>query len=171
MTSASDLPYRACVGILLLNQSNKVWIGRRIAKWDGDGSQKMWQMPQGGIDQGEAPLEAAMRELGEEIGTNRARVIGEHPDWLNYDLPQEVLGSALGGKYRGQTQKWFAMRFLGQDNMIDISGANGHMEEFDQWRWCHIDELSDLVVSFKRPVYTRVVAQFKPLTLTKPGPE
>ena len=163
MTSGADLPYRACVGILLFNRSGKVWIGRRIAKWEGDGSQKMWQMPQGGIDEGETPIEAAMRELEEEIGTNQADIIGEHPDWLNYDLPQEVLGSALGGKYRGQTQKWFAMRFLGADDLIDISGANGHEVEFDQWRWGDIDELIDLVVSFKRPVYTRVVAHFKPL--------
>ncbi len=166
MTSATDLPFRRCVGILLFNGSGKVWIGRRIAKWDTGGSQKMWQMPQGGIDKGETPVEAAMRELQEEIGTNHAELIGEYPDWLNYDLPKEVLGSALGGKYRGQTQKWFAMRFLGADDQIDISGANGHAVEFDQWRWGDINELIDLVVSFKRPVYTRVVAHFKPLAST-----
>ena len=167
MTNKSDLPYRACVGILLLNQANKVWIGRRVAKWKGDGSQKMWQMPQGGIDAGEAPVEAALRELEEEIGTNQGQIIGEHPEWLNYDLPPEALGTALGGKFRGQTQKWFAMRFSGRDDQINISGENGHEVEFDQWRWCDIDELTGLVVPFKRPVYERVVAHFRPLVASQ----
>ena len=163
MINAASLPYRACVGILLLNGSSKVWVGRRVAKWQGDGSKKMWQMPQGGIDEGESPAEAALRELDEETGTNQAQIIAEHPDWLNYDLPQGALGTALGGKFRGQTQKWFAMRFSGEDSAIDISGKNGHEIEFDQWRWADMDELAGLVVPFKRPVYERVVAHFKPL--------
>lgn len=163
MTKMDDLPYRACVGIMLFNASGQVWVGRRIAKWDGDGdgSQKMWQMPQGGIDEGETLKEAALRELEEEIGTKEAAILGEHPDWLNYDLPQDVLGTALKGQYRGQTQKWFAMRFLGDDRQINIDGHNGHEIEFDQWRWCDIDELIGLVVPFKRVVYEQVVSHFK----------
>ncbi|MCF6199346.1 MAG: RNA pyrophosphohydrolase [Hyphomicrobiaceae bacterium] len=163
MTHAKDLPYRQCVGVMLLNKKNQVWIGRRIAKWKGDGSQKLWQMPQGGIDKGETPLIAAMRELEEEIGTNNGELIGEHPQWLNYDLPSDVQGAALGGRFRGQTQKWFAMRYQGEDRDINIDGLNGHDIEFDQWRWAEIDELVPLVVSFKRHVYEQVSAHFKSL--------
>ena len=167
MIDPEKRPYRQCVGICLFNRAGQVWIGRRIPKWDGDGSQKMWQMPQGGIDRGETPQQAAMRELQEEIGTNQASLIAECPDWLNYDLPKEALGTALGGKYRGQTQKWFAMRFEGQDEQIDISGANGHEIEFDQWRWGEINELVGLVVPFKRHVYERVVAEFKSFSVSR----
>jgi putative (di)nucleoside polyphosphate hydrolase len=165
MTEAENLPYRKCVGIVLINRSGLVWIGRRVPKWDGDGSQRMWQMPQGGIDEGETARIAAMRELEEEIGTNEARIIAEHPDWLSYDLPQQVLGTALKGQYRGQTQKWFAMRFLGNDSQINIDGHDGHEVEFDQWRWCDMSELTGLVVPFKRSVYERVVVQFKNLAI------
>ena len=161
MNSTGSLPYRPCVGIMLFNPHGKVWMGRRVPKWDGDGSHKMWQMPQGGIDEGETPLEAARRELLEEIGTNEAQLLAEHPDWLNYDLPEDVIGVALGGKYRGQTQKWFAMRFTGDDRQISIDGSNGHEVEFDQWRWGETDELLEKVVPFKRHVYARVIAQFK----------
>lgn len=167
MATIKDLPYRRCVGIMLFNPAGQVWIGRRVPKWQGDGSQKMWQMPQGGIDDGETPAEAAMRELEEEIGTREAVIIGEHPDWLNYDLPEKVIGAALGGKYRGQTQKWFAMRFSGDDQQISIDGSNGHEVEFDQWRWGEIDELSELVVSFKRDVYERVSDQFREFSAQK----
>ena len=163
MTHAKDLPYRPCVGVMLLNEKNQVWIGRRIAKWKGDGSQKLWQMPQGGIDKGETPLIAAMRELEEEIGTNDAELIGEHSHWLSYDLPDDVQGTALGGHFRGQTQKWFAMRYQGEDRDINIDGLNGHDIEFDQWRWAEIDELVPLVVSFKRHIYEQVVAHFNDL--------
>jgi len=153
---------------MLFNRENRVWIGRRIPKWDGDGSQKMWQMPQGGIDEGESPIEAALRELDEEIGTNHAELIGEYPDWLSYDLPRDLLGMALKGRYRGQTQKWFFMRYLGDDAQIRIDGENGHEIEFDQWRWAEIDELVPLVVDFKRHVYEQLVQYVKqtiPLTL------
>ena len=163
MAVVADLPYRKCVGIMLFNEAGKVWIGRRVAKWDGDGSQSLWQMPQGGIDEGETAREAAMRELEEETGTNKAKIIGEHGNWLNYDLPQEALGIALKGQYRGQTQKWFAMRFLGHDADINIDGFDGHEIEFDQWRWGDIDDLCDLVVPFKRSVYEQVVIAFRPL--------
>ncbi len=167
MIDAKDLPYRQCVGVMLLNEKNQVWIGRRVAKWKGDGSQKLWQMPQGGIDKGETPLIAAMRELEEEIGTNNAELIGEYPEWLNYDLPGALQGAALGGRYRGQTQKWFAMRYLGDDRQINIDGFNGHDVEFDQWRWGEIDEVVPLVVSFKRQVYEQVVTHFKDVIALK----
>ncbi len=161
MTSGSDLPYRKCVGIMLFDHAGRVWVGRRIPKWDGDGSQRMWQMPQGGIDEGESPLQAAQRELEEEIGTNNAELLGEHPQWLSYDLPEQALGTALGGRFRGQTQKWFAMRFLGHDSEINIDGHNGHEVEFDRWRWVDISDLTRLVVSFKRPVYEKVCREFR----------
>ena len=161
MSIEKDMPYRKCVGVMLLNHKDQVWIGRRIAKWEGDGSQKLWQMPQGGIDEGETPLVAAMRELEEEIGTNEAELIGEVPGWLNYDLPDELQGAALGGRFRGQTQKWFVMRYLGEDQHINIDGFNGHAIEFDQWRWGEVDELVPLIVSFKRHIYEQVTAYFK----------
>ncbi len=164
MSSNQQLPYRPCVGIMLFNDAGKVWIGRRIPKWAGDGSQKMWQMPQGGIDAGETPLEAARRELDEETGIREVQLLAEYPDWLNYDLPTEVVGVALGGKYRGQTQKWFAMRFSGEDRQICIDGSNGHEVEFDQWRWSDPDDVLDLVVPFKREVYRQVIHRFKDLS-------
>jgi putative (di)nucleoside polyphosphate hydrolase len=165
MVKAENLPFRPCVGIMLFNREGRVWLGRRVPQWAGDGSRDMWQMPQGGIDEGETPIEAAMRELEEEIGSNDAEYIGEHPDWLNYDLPARALGVALGGKYRGQTQKWFAMRFLGEDSQINIDGHNGHPVEFDQWRWADLAEVAPLVVSFKRPIYESVVARFQHLSI------
>lgn len=156
----SHLPYRPCVGIFLLNSTGAVWVGRRLSKWDGDRSENMWQMPQGGIDEGESPRTAALRELDEEIGTSEARIIAESRQWLQYDLPPEALGTALKGKYRGQRQKWFAMRFLGRDEDIDIAAKPGHKAEFDAWRWAPVGELADLVVPFKRATYEAVVEEF-----------
>lgn len=157
------LPYRPCVGIALFNPSGLVWIGRRVSKWSGDRSQTMWQMPQGGIDAGESPQAAALRELREEIGTANAEIVAESGDWLSYDLPEDVLGVALGGAFRGQRQKWFAMRFLGADAEIDIGPRPGHEPEFDAWRWEHLERTLDLVVPFKRPVYRAVIEAFAPL--------
>ena len=154
-----DLPYRASVGIMLLNRDGLVWTGRRLPKWVGDRSAHIWQMPQGGIDKGEPPLEAAYRELREETGITSADVIAELPQWLTYDLPEPLLGVALKGKYRGQRQRWFAMRFWGDDSEIDIQ-PRGSKAEFDRWRWRAMSELPDLIVSFKRPVYQTVVERF-----------
>ena len=151
-----SLPYRPCVGLMLLNRRGEVFIGNRIVS----DHFVAWQMPQGGIDSGETPEEAALRELHEEVGTEQAEILAAHPDWLNYELPEAVLGQALNGKYRGQTQKWFALRFTGTDADINIHTPH---PEFNSWRWCSLCEVTDLVVPFKRPVYERVVTEFRPL--------
>lgn len=156
----SRLPYRDCVGIALLNARGHVWLGKRIPKWEGDASRLWWQMPQGGIDPGESPGQAAFRELEEETGSANAELLSECPEWLYYDLPPEALGIALKGKYRGQRQKWFAMRYLGDDADFDISERGGHKAEFSEWRWAPIGEAVELVVAFKRPVYARVAEAF-----------
>ncbi len=153
-----DLPYRACVGIMLVNSEGKVWIGDRIGYSD-DSHDTAWQMPQGGIDKGEEPFEAALRELQEEVGTNKAEIVRESAHWYNYDLPKAIQGKALKGKFRGQTQRWFLLRFTGEDSDIDIA-ADAH-QEFSAWRWADMDELTGLIVPFKRDVYERVVAEFR----------
>ena len=166
MTStSSDLPYRPCVGIVLLNRDNLAWIGRRIPKWELDGKDgnRLWQMPQGGIDEGESPEQAAYRELDEETGTRNATLLGQTEGWLKYDLPPEAIGSALKGRFRGQKQKWFAMRFEGDDTEIDIAPDKGEKPEFDAWRWEPLESLPDLVIPFKRDVYVEVVAAFRHL--------
>lgn len=157
------LPYRPGVGIMLINNKGLVWTGRRLPKWAGDRSQYIWQMPQGGIDKGESPREAAFRELREETGVTSADIIGEIPEWLTYDLPDELLGIALKGKYRGQRQRWFAMRFWGDDSEINIQPFGGKAE-FDRWSWRTPDQLPELVVSFKQPIYHTVVSAFAHLT-------
>jgi putative (di)nucleoside polyphosphate hydrolase len=163
-TGGSALPYRPCVGIMLLNRYGLVWIGRRLPKWSDDRSAYIWQMPQGGIDKGETPREAAIRELEEETGVRNAQIIGEISEWLTYDLPPELLGVALKGRYRGQKQRWFAMRLTGPDSEIDIAPRD-HKAEFDAWRWARIEEVAPLIVSFKRPVYDVVVRRFAHLAL------
>jgi putative (di)nucleoside polyphosphate hydrolase len=156
----SKLPYRPCVGIVLLNAQGLVWVGRRIAKWEGDASPTLWQMPQGGIDEGESPEQAAMRELEEETGTAQAEIIAECRQWLSYDLPKEALGIGLKGKFRGQSQKWFAMRFLGSDEDINIDASMGAKAEFDAWKWVTLEETAKHIVDFKRPVYEELVREF-----------
>ena len=157
---ARALPYRRCVGIMLANADGKVWTGRRIPKWqDPDRLHKLWQMPQGGIDKGETPIEAARRELYEETGARSVEPLVESAGWLSYDLPPEILGITLGGKYRGQTQKWFLMRFLGSDDEFDLA-LPGHPAEFDDWQWRAPEQVPELVVPFKRKVYEQVVAEF-----------
>jgi len=150
-----SLGYRPCVGIMLLNAVNEVFVAQRI-----DAIAEAWQMPQGGIDKGEEPAEAAMRELLEEIGTNNAEIIAEHPEWIPYDLPEHLVGRLWKGRYRGQTQKWFAMRFLGDDADIDIDTAE---PEFNAWRWAPMGDLVDLAVPFKRHVYADLVEAFGPV--------
>lgn len=163
LTKPQDLPYRPCVGMLVFNPRGEVWVGRRSPKWRGPYDAPIWQMPQGGIEPGEAPLHAAIRELEEETCMINVQVVGEIADWLSYDLPPELLGIALKGKFRGQRQRWFALRFTGPDSEIDISGQVGHKAEFEAWRWAGIGELPEFAVPFKRPVYERVVAEFTPL--------
>jgi len=155
---STELPYRRCVGIMLINSEGKVWIGDRIGYSD-DSHDTAWQMPQGGIDKGEEPATAALRELAEEAGTDQAEIVQESEHWYNYDLPKEIVGKALKGKYRGQTQRWFLLRFTGTDGDIDIT-ADDH-QEFSAWRWADMDELADLIVPFKRDVYTQVVNEFQ----------
>ena len=149
------LPYRPCVGIMLANQDGLIFVGRR-----NDASQA-WQMPQGGVDKGETPEQAAVRELEEETGVTKARVFAESHVWHNYDLPSELVGQTWGGRYRGQTQRWFLMEHLGKDK--DIRPESVSHPEFDAWRWASIDEISGLAVAFKRAVYEAVVEEFRPL--------
>jgi putative (di)nucleoside polyphosphate hydrolase len=153
----TDLPYRRCVGIMLVNEEGKVWIGDRIGATNPEGL-KTWQMPQGGIDKGENPDDAARRELLEETGTDKAEIVAVSEHWYSYDLPTSLRGRALKGKFRGQTQRWFLMRFTGKDSDIDIT-ADAH-QEFSEWKWVDISELTELIVDFKRPVYEKVVAEF-----------
>ena len=154
--SEDDLAqYRPGVGIVLINDERKVWVGRRIdmpAEWPA------WQMPQGGIDAAETPMQAALRELYEETGTDKAEIIAETRGWLHYDLPEPLRRTAWRGRYRGQKQKWFLMRFEGHDGDIDLTR---HHAEFDAWKWVAPDELPGLIVDFKRPVYVAVLDEFR----------
>ena len=154
--------YRPCVGVMLLNPQGLVWIGRRFEKQNDDGVGKWWQMPQGGIDEGEDAAKAAARELYEETCVTSAHIIAESPRWYNYDLPSHLIGKSWGGKYRGQKQKWFAMRFDGKDSEINLNPP-GHKQEFDQWRWAKMEEMLDLIIPFKREVYVDVIAAFRHL--------
>jgi putative (di)nucleoside polyphosphate hydrolase len=159
-----DLPYRPCVGVMVLNRQGLAFIGRRIEGPEHIDATHAWQMPQGGIDKGEEAWPAALRELREETNIRSVERIGEIADWLTYDIPREIVGQAWKGKYRGQTQKWFALRFTGDDSEIDVDNADGAPEpEFAAWRWEPMQNVPDLVVPFKRAVYERVVREFGPL--------
>lgn len=149
----SDLPYRRNVGAVLFNRAGQVLIARRA-----DVATDAWQLPQGGLDGEEDPRDAVLRELAEEIGTAEARILGEVEDWLAYDLPPELLGKALRGRYRGQLQKWFALGFTGTDAAIRLD-LDPH-PEFDAWRWADLEELPEIVVAFRRPIYQRLVQDF-----------
>ena len=161
--SQNALPLRTCVGIMLLNRQGLVWVGRRRPKWAGDHTAQIWQMPQGGVEKFEPPRIAALRELREETGVSSVEIIAEHPDWLSYELPDSLLGIALKGRYRGQRQKWFAMRFLGDDAEIDIASKGGLKAEFEAWRWARIEVVPKLIVPFKREVYERIMRDFSHL--------
>ena len=173
MTTVSDpgsaLPYRSCVGVALIARSGGVFVGRRLkdAGPEHVAGPYMWQMPQGGIDPGEDPEAAARRELHEEtnVPPDAIKLLAEIPDWLSYDLPPAVMKQAWKGRYRGQSQKWFAYGFVGSEDLIDVlqPGGGAHKPEFDAWRWAGFQELPELIVPFKRPVYERVVEAFSGL--------
>lgn len=157
-TTFSTLPYRACVGLMLVNADGRIFCGERR---DTPGA---WQMPQGGIQKGEAPEDAAMRELKEEIGVTKATIIGRCKEILRYDFPDFLQHRSIyKGKYRGQEQHWFALQFLGSDKDIDLVAHNDHEgPEFLSWRWVELEEVPKLIVPFKRAVYEAVVAEFRP---------
>ncbi len=154
----SHLPYRPNVGAVLFNRDGLIFVARRADFPNAEGAPGGWQLPQGGIDADEDPAVAIFRELKEEIGTARARIIGEHPEWLTYDLPPELVGKALGGKYRGQRQRWFALRFEGEDTDIRLD-LDPH-PEFDAWRWAPLADLPSMAVPFKRPIYDVLARDF-----------
>jgi putative (di)nucleoside polyphosphate hydrolase len=157
------LPYRPCVGIALFNATGLVWIGNRSDKEaEGEGEGHWWQMPQGGLDEGEDPYKAALRELYEETSVKHVSLLREAPGWLTYDLPPELVGQSWSGRYRGQKQKWFALRFEGKESEIDVRhpGGGKFKPEFSSWRWEKLSRLPELIVPFKRKVYEEVVAAF-----------
>ena len=147
-------PYRKCVGIMILNINKDILVGRRLDHPSG-----FWQMPQGGIDELEKPEEAVWREMMEEIGTNKAKLIKVSNQWINYDIPADTLKTLpWGHKYKGQTQKWFAFQFTGTDSDINVRTAN---PEFSEWKWTNIDSIIDNIVPFKREVYSKILQEFK----------
>ena len=157
MGKNKQLPLRIGVGIVLLNHQNKVFVGKRI-----DNPQNFWQMPQGGVDENEDFLQAAKRELKEETGIKSVKLIKEIDDWLEYDLPKNLIYKIWNGKYRGQSQKWFIMKFIGKDEEINIKTKN---PEFLEWKWVESFKLPNIVVNFKIDIYTRLEKELKSLNL------
>ena len=148
--------YRKCVGMMILNSNKEILVGRRLDHPSG-----YWQMPQGGIDDDENPIEAVWREMLEEIGTNKAELIKISNQWINYDIPSETLKTLpWGQKYIGQTQKWFAFNFLGEDSDINVGTDS---PEFSEWKWSRMDLIVDSIVPFKRNVYSIILEEFKDL--------
>ncbi len=165
MTDKAPEGYRPCVGLALFNAEGLVFVGRRADKTKREhvSPGHAWQMPQGGIDEGETPLEAARRELAEETNVMSVELLAEAPGWLTYDLPVDIRKEAWKGRWRGQAQKWFALRLTGSEDEINIhTPAGGHKAEFDAWRWARLEETPDLIIPFKRDVYRQVVGYFAP---------
>ncbi|HZP76957.1 MAG TPA: RNA pyrophosphohydrolase [Pseudolabrys sp.] len=162
MPAFEQLPYRPCAGLTVLNRDGLVFIGRRADGPEHVDETHVWQMPQGGIDPDEEPYAAALRELYEETNIRSVEKLGEIKDWLTYDIPRAIVGQAWKGQYRGQKQKWYALRFTGDDSEIDIAHPAGgaHEPEFIAWRWEEMRKLPDLVVPFKRATYERIVTEF-----------
>jgi putative (di)nucleoside polyphosphate hydrolase len=156
-----SLPYRPCVGMAVFNRDGRVFIGRRIDGPEHVDEVHAWQMPQGGIDRGEDPWPAALRELHEETNIRSVEKLAEVDEQLCYDIPRAIVGQAWKGKYRGQCQKWYALRFTGNDSEIDIAHpGGGHDPEFVEWRWEPLNNVPRLIIPFKRPVYERVAKEF-----------
>ena len=162
--NAAPAGYRPCVGVALFDARGSVFMGRRRDRRNREHSAPghEWQMPQGGIDPGEAPREAAFRELFEETNVRDAELLAELPEWLAYDLPTDVAKESWAGKWRGQAQKWFALRLVGAETQIDVErpGGGAHKPEFDAWRWERLERTPSLIVPFKRAVYEKVAAGF-----------
>jgi len=156
MTDPAALPYRPCAGVMLINRNGQVFVGQRL-----DSTLEAWQMPQGGIDPGEDARTAAIRELGEETGVSAEQIelIAEAPNEMFYDLPPELVGKVWKGRWRGQRQRWFLFRLLGDDRAIDIATAH---REFRSWRWAEPDDLPAMIVPFKKALYEAVLAAFRP---------
>ena len=157
MNDHKELPLRIGVGIVVLNEKNKVFVGKRI-----DNPENFWQMPQGGVDQNENLLQAAKRELEEETGIKSVELVKELKEWFKYDLPKNLLGKVLEGKYRGQNQKWFIMNFIGKDDEINIKTKN---PEFLEWKWIQISELPKIAVTFKVELYKKIKEELESLKL------
>ena len=165
MKDYHSLPYRPCAGLTVINRKGLVFIGRRKGGPEHVDETHVWQMPQGGIDEGEDSYKAALRELHEETNIKSVEKLGEVADWIAYDIPRDIVGAAWKGKYRGQKQKWYALRFTGDDSEIDIKNpGGGHEPEFIAWRWEKIERLPELVVPFKRQIYEQIVKEFARFT-------
>jgi putative (di)nucleoside polyphosphate hydrolase len=162
MARYEDLPYRPCVGMMLVNRAGLIFIGRRTSGPEHIDGTHAWQMPQGGIDPDEDTYKAALRELYEETNVRSVSLLAESKDWYCYDIPRELASQAWSGKYRGQKQKWYALRFTGEESEIDIANpAGGHEPEFAEWRWEKMERLPGMIIPFKRKVYEQVIEEFR----------